>query len=93
MLHLPNPEKWERRNNFQGMELKSAILHFYPYMIFEGNETSGGKGYSYDIMSILGKQLNFSVQYVFPEDNGWGIQKDNSTNYSGMIGMLQRYLH
>ena len=41
-----------------------------------------------DIMSILGKELNFIRRVVEPPDGNYGVQIGNG-KFNGIIGMLQ----
>ena len=85
--------KWDRRQNLNGIVLKDSSLNYKPFIMFEMLEQDvvNPRGFSYDLMQLLAKQLNFTHIVVRPLDGNWGFRKFNSSVFNGIIGMLQRY--
>ena len=75
-------EKWERRNDFQGLHFTIATLVEFPYaMDLVVNETTGHfnewKGICSDMLDIFSQELNFTFTLKPPTDGTWnGILKD-----------------
>ena len=88
-LHIQVPEKWERRKDFGGMRIVQSVLILHPFVMFDEGY-SNLRGLSHDIVSVLSGLLNFTMHFVSPADGTFGLRAENETNFSGIIGMLQR---
>ncbi|PSN40521.1 Ionotropic receptor 154 [Blattella germanica] len=81
----------ERRNDFQGNELKAAFMPFGKIIFIE---EKGGKamkfgGFLYQIWETLQNGLNFTTKIQRIAEGRFGVQDANGS-WSGMTGMLQR---
>ena len=70
-LHTPHISTWERRANLQGIELKGITFEWYPWVIVTKNEASKEikyGGVSMEILQILQKSLNFTLDVTLTND-------------------------
>ena len=72
--------------------LINSVMPFQPYLMFENGSIAKQSGFCYDILVSMAQALNFTYTTVMPEDRGWGYRASNSTEFNGIIGMLQRYI-
>ena len=71
---LTHNEIWERRNDLGGIELISATMAWPPIML-QGLET----GFMIDLMDVIGREGNFTVRNVEPNDGRWGSPSSESS--------------
>ncbi len=55
-LVVPSPVIWERRSNLRGILLVNAMTEWPPYLLLEGNKTTG---FMPDVLKMLSEFLNF----------------------------------
>ncbi len=67
-------EIWERRNDLGGIELISATMAWPPIML-QGLET----GFMIDLMDVIGRDGNFTVRNIEPDDGRWGSPSSESS--------------
>ncbi|PSN40520.1 Ionotropic receptor 157 [Blattella germanica] len=91
-LNWTNKSYSQRRNNFQGTELKAV---FYPFgkqlYIIENKDSKTIKfgGYNYQIWKTLQNELNFTSNLHRVTEGGFGVR--NATgSWNGVTGLLQR---
>ena len=90
-LIIYHSQIWERRKDLQGVEVINCVMNADRQFMFPENSSLSPTGYSYDILSMLSKTLNFSFVTVKPPDMKWGFKEPNETYFNGIVGMLQRY--
>ncbi len=70
--------KWERRDNLGGAKFLVTILHWFPVSINVTAESDNGTvawdGFMVNILEILRHDLNFTIEYVSPQDGVWGAK-------------------
>ena len=82
---------WTRRNDLQGTTVISSTLQASPVYMREVDRATGKVEYQgsfHAIISLLAKELNFTVRYVEPEDGKWGGKDPSTGEWMGIIGML-----
>ncbi|TRY61521.1 hypothetical protein TCAL_02109 [Tigriopus californicus] len=73
-----------------GAHLLVAHLPWPPFIIFSGagHTSANASGFLPDLLEILSVALNFTFEYVHPNDCEWGGMDDNGS-WNGIVGMLQ----
>ena len=86
-LQIEIDEKWERRSNLQGAELRNIILPWSTWNIIDDNDKV--TGLFPEVLHILQGALNFSVVTNLSSDRQFGAMKEDG-NWTGIIGDLSR---
>ena len=86
-LHIPVSNKWERRNDLNGLAIINGILE-WPLMteLVPGGED---KGFFQEVLGYLRLALNFTVVHKEPADGKFGGPAPDG-GWNGIIGMLVR---
>jgi len=82
---LEKPEYiWNRRSDLNGVTLKNCALHWRKLndLSVEGKP----RGIFPEVLQMLQRSLNFSVEYVEPRDGTWGAFNTSSQRWQGIIG-------
>ena len=92
-LQMPKPGIWQRRSDLRGVYLRVSFHALGPLSTpiwdTQGKNIIDAKGFFIDILRILSKELNFTIEYVKGPDGTWA-GKDENGNWTGLVGMLVR---
>ncbi|XP_076059374.1 uncharacterized protein LOC143036000 [Oratosquilla oratoria] len=78
-------------HDFEGNVIRAAITHSEPYIIIRKNDrgrTLSVEGYLVDLWRVLEDELNFTTQWLVPQDEEFGTPLPNGS-WSGMVGLLK----
>ena len=70
---------WWRRSDLKGRVFKTGVIKWSPY-ITKITRTSSGpipEGYASEILSVLSRTLNFSMEFIEYSSNRWSKQVDD----------------
>ncbi|XP_067680518.1 glutamate receptor 2-like isoform X1 [Haliotis asinina] len=86
LLHVVYP------NTKYGYNNRTVVVSTLMYAPFTIRRLERGQaiyeGYCFELLNVLAKDLNFSVQLVEPADGEWGLLVDGK--WTGLIGQLQQ---
>ena len=86
-LHFNKESIWNRRKNFHKAEIIGAYVATSKFNVINGATYEGP---FLDIFTSLGDVANFTVKFSPSPDGQYGAISGNSTNWNGMVGMIQR---
>ncbi|XP_046364310.2 glutamate receptor 3-like [Haliotis rufescens] len=86
LLHAVYP------NTKYGYNNRTLVVSTLMYAPFTMRRQDRGhviyEGYCFEVLNVLAKDLNFSVQLVEPDDGEWGLLVDGK--WTGLIGQLEQ---
>ena len=86
-VKIRREDLWERRSDLEGVMLTNVMLPFTTWNIIKGESPFPLDGLMPNILDTLATSLNFSMQWMLPNDGSWGGEKE-SGEWTGIIGTL-----
>ncbi|PSN30354.1 Ionotropic receptor 123 [Blattella germanica] len=82
---------YTRRNDLQGILLRAGVMDDDYTAVLEEKDGKPIKlrGFGYEAWKVLQNRLNFTTEFIKPEDCQYGVMEDDG-NWNGLIGQILR---
>ena len=79
----------QQRTDLEGLKFHIAAIRHMPLLLLNADDPNQSKGFNKAIFDTLATHLNFTYDFIIPEDNLFGgLIADG--NWSGIVGMCYR---